>query len=98
MFLGYIELESTLNRHILTKAGNTPGDTDSAPSYRVYSSVAAPVLTGTCTGPVDGQTGWYKLSIEATGANGFGRGTYTVRVSYAISSTPYADFYSFTVV
>lgn len=98
MFLGYVELSNTMVRHILSKAGNTPGNADSAPTFRIYGSSSTPVTTGTCTGPVDSQTGWYSLSQAVTSGNGFSRGSYTIRVAYEISSTAYADTYSFTVV
>jgi hypothetical protein len=98
MFLGFVELESTLNRHIQLANGNSPMTADAQPTFRVYGADGTPVATGTASVEVDSQTGWHKISQACTAANGFARGTYTILVGYAVSTVAKAQAYSFTVV
>jgi hypothetical protein len=99
MFLGFVELEATMVRHIQTKnSSGTPTAPDSAPTYRIYGDSGTAIATGTLSGPVDSQTGLYSLSKAITAANGFGRGLYSVRIAYAISSAARAELYTFQVV
>lgn len=97
-FLGFVALEATLNRHIQLANGNAPATADAAPTFRIYGPDSTPVQTGTCSTVVDSQTGWHLLSQAVTAALGFARGTYTIRVAYAVSSTAKVQSYTFTVV
>lgn len=98
MFLGFVELEGTLAVHIQLANGNAPQTADAQPTFRIYGADGTPVQTGTASTVVDSQTGLHKLTIECTAANGFARGTYTVRVAYAVSSAAKVQAYTFTVV
>ena len=99
MFLGFWQLGATLALHIQLASGNAPQTADAAPTFRIYSGASStPVATGTCSGVVDGLTGWHLLSKALTVGNGFAVGVYSVRVQYAVSAAEKAQEFSFQVV
>lgn len=97
-FLGFVELEATLAVHIQLANGNVAATADAQPTFRIYGSDGTPVQTGTASTVVDSQTGLHKITQACTAANGFARGTYTIRVAYAVSSANKVQSYTFTVV
>jgi len=97
-FLGFVELEASLVRHIQLANGNVAAEADDEPTFRVYGPVGQVGTDGTCSAEIDSQTGWHRLTIAATAAGGFARGTYTVRVAYEVSAAAKAQVYTFTVV
>jgi len=98
MFLGFVELEGTLNAHIQLANGNAPQTADAQPTFRIYGADSTPVQTGTASAVVDSQTGLHKITQACTAANGFARGTYTIRVAYAVSAAAKVQSYTFTIV
>lgn len=97
-FLGFVDLEATLTRHLQLANGNAPVTADAQPTYRIYGADVTPVATGTLSTVVDSQTGLHSLAQACTALAGFARGTYTVRVAYAVSAVAKVQAYTFTVV
>lgn len=97
-FLGFVELEATLAVHIQLANGNAPVEADDEPTFGIYGESDTPVVEGTCSAEVDSQTGLHKLEQAVTSLAGFARGTYTIRLAYAVSSAAKVQHYSFTVV
>lgn len=104
MDFGLIELGGNVGLWVITKNGsNVPTAPTSAPTFSVYEPGSDNPLTGgedvSMTGPVDSETGFYRKSHAATGANGYERNrTYTVKFKWAISGTDYSELGFFTVV
>lgn len=99
MFLGFFDLEATLKAHLQMKNGNAPVTPDAAPTFRIYVGTSSTVVAnGTCSAEVDSQTGMHLMTQALTGAAGFARGAYTVRIAYDVSAAAKAQEYSFQVV
>lgn len=97
----WIELEGTWYFWVQTE--NSSGVVtapDSAPAYKVYEGgTNTALVTGTMSGPIDSNTGFYKGSFAASAANGFERGqTYVIRITYDISAATRHEEQTFTVV
>jgi hypothetical protein len=98
MFLGFVALGATLARHLQLADGNAPATADAQPTFRIYGTDGTPVATGTCSAVVDSQTGLHKLEQQCTADAGFARGTYTIRLAYAVSTVAKVQSYTFTIV
>lgn len=97
-YLGFVTLEATLTRHLQLANGNAPVTADAPPTYRIYGADGSPVANGTLSTVVDTQTGLHAVVQACTSLAGFARGTYTLRVSYAVSTVAKVQAYTFTVV
>lgn len=97
-YLGYVALGETITRHLQLASGNAPATADAQPTYRIYGADGTPVATGTLSTVVDSQTGLHAFEQACTSLAGFTRGTYTLRVAYAVSSVAKVQAYTFTVV
>ena len=100
MFVGQIDLESTLTFLILTtNTSSVPTASDATPTYEVYSSsFAAPILTGGTTVAVSGKTGAYYPNLSVTAASGFAAGQiYHLVASWSISAAARQQVYEFLV-
>jgi len=103
MFLGFVKLGDTLVIAQQCKSGEAPATPDANPAYRIYGLVSGSVAlltngTGTLVA-TDGQTGFRTGTKSIIGGDGYVAGqTYTVRVTYAVSSAQKGELHSFTVV
>ncbi|MBA4019200.1 MAG: hypothetical protein C0483_18700 [Pirellula sp.] len=97
-YLGFVALDATLTRHLQLANGNTPVEADDPPTFRIYGDGDTPVASGTLSAEVDTQTGLHKLEQACTTLNAFARGTYSLRVAYAVSTVAKVQSYTFTVV
>lgn len=97
-YLGFVTLDETITRHLQLGNGNAPVTADAQPTYRVYGTDGTPVATGTLSTVVDSQTGLHAFVQACTSLAGFARGTYTLRVAYAVSMVAKVQAYTFTVV
>lgn len=71
---------------------------DSAPTWKCYDGSGASIDSGTMTGPIDSETGFYIDSVD-TSLGGFERGvTYWIRIEWAVSGASKSHLIPFTVV
>ncbi len=96
----FVELNATLYFWVqVVNSSNVPSAPDSAPTFKVYEGDNSTALvSGTMTGPIDSNTGFYQ-GMAVTLNNGFERGgTYAVRIAWSVSSSARAKTLHFTVV
>ena len=87
MFMGFVNLESTLYFPVLTDVASVPTNADAAPTWILYSTNISTALTNGTVAALSGVTGAYIATIACTAANGLAvGGLYTVLVSYAVSA------------
>lgn len=95
MFIGFPQSGSTLVHDFLT-SGSTPAPAapDALPTFSVYDDTGAlDGQIGTCTA-TDATTGLYRFSISLASPYVSGT-TYSVLVTWAISSVTYSDLFKF---
>ncbi len=97
---GFWTLEATGEFRVRTRNGsNAVVAPDAAPTYRIYvgASVTA-ALTGTTTGTVDSQTGYYRVAPALTAANGFTTDAICrIEFTWAVSSTSFGETQIFQI-
>lgn len=100
MFIGFVRLGETIGWVVESRTATlAPVAADDNPTYRVYDGTTL-LLTGTSS-PFDSSeiTGGYRISIEASTANGFERGhTYTIVALWEINGGDRQEIATFSVV
>jgi hypothetical protein len=79
-------------------SSNNVAAPDSAPTWKCYDGSGTSLDSGTMTGPVDSETGFYMDEVGTLNV-GFERGqTYWIRIEWSVSSAAKAQLIPFTVV
>ena len=97
---GFWALEATGEFRVRTRNGsNAIAAPDAAPTFRIYiGATQTAALTGTGTGIVDSQTGYYRTAPALTSANGFTEGAVCrIEWTWAVSATNYGETQVFLI-
>jgi len=79
-------------------SSNNVAAPSSNPTWKCYDGSGTSVDSGTMTGPIDSETGFYIDEVGTLNA-GFERGvTYWIRIEWAVSGADKAHLIPFTVV
>lgn len=101
-YYGPVELGDAITLWVqCATTADVPEAPDAAPTGTIYTAAGTVVAAydGAASTQTDSQTGFYRLSVTASGANGFEAGkTYTVRWFWEIVGADRVALGTFTVV
>lgn len=100
-FINHVPLEGTILIPVMCRNGSdVPTAPDSDPTYTVFDAAGTQVgsQTGSMSLTPGSITGLQGVVLTVSAANSYAaKGTYTVAITYAISSTSYAALATFRV-